>query len=95
MTCTAARATRPSPEAEKSAGRISPDIDTRLVAAVQTHAGARVHEAAGLLNTYFLWSQLLAQADEAGNRTLAREAMGEACKAKWRLRQFLVPPQHQ
>jgi hypothetical protein len=34
--------------------RVRPQIDTRLVAAVQRGAGARCHEAAGLLQTYYL-----------------------------------------
>src|SRR3954466_15187352 len=35
-------------------GGVRPQIDTRLVAAVQRGAGARCHEAAGLLQQYYL-----------------------------------------
>lgn len=35
-------------------GELRPQIDTRLVAAVQRGAGARCHEAAGLLQQYYL-----------------------------------------
>ena len=35
-------------------GGLRPQLDTRLVAAVQRGAGARCHEAAGLLHQYYL-----------------------------------------
>jgi len=66
------------------------EIDTRLVAAVQARAGSRVHEAAGLLNSYYLWSGILARADRmAGdsNWAMAVEQVGEA---KRRLKEFLT-----
>jgi hypothetical protein len=35
-------------------GAVGPQVDTRLVAAVQRGAGANCHEAAGLLQQYYL-----------------------------------------
>ena len=65
------------------------EIDTRLVAAVQSRAGSRVHEAAGLLNSYYLWSGVLAQADETpGDPTFAM-AVEQVGEARRRLKEFL------
>jgi hypothetical protein len=64
-------------------------VDLRLISAVQTHAGARCHEAAGLLSCYALWTELHRQAvagrdvDEAQRSRKALED-GEA-----KLRRFL------
>ncbi len=66
------------------------EIDTRLVAAVQARAGSRVHEAAGLLNAYYLWSGVLAQAEKPlGNPTLP-VALDQVREAKRRLKEFLT-----
>jgi hypothetical protein len=53
------------------------NVDLQLVAAVQTHAGARCHEAGTLLNCYTLWAELNQQAvrthnvrDERASRTI-------------------------
>ncbi len=65
------------------------ETDTRLVAAVQARAGARVDEAAGLLNSYYLWSGILSQADGTpGDPTFAM-AVEQVGEAKRRLREFL------
>jgi hypothetical protein len=64
-------------------------IDTRLVAAVQTRAGAKVHEAAGLLNGYYLWSDVLAQAARSHDESTLDLALPQVCAARRRLRQFL------
>jgi hypothetical protein len=69
-------------------GRVPP-VDTRLVAAVQRSAGARVHEAAGLLNAYHLWAAVQARATWHRDGALAQEAEHQVSAAKVRLRQFL------
>ena len=66
-----------------------PEIDTRLVAAVQARAGARVHEAAGLLNSYYLWSGILSQADGTPGDPAFAMAVEQVGEAKRRLKQFL------
>lgn len=66
-------------------------IDTRLVAAVQATAGARIHEAAALLNGYYIWSELLKRALNRNDKPKAALALGKVCSAKRQLRQFLVP----
>jgi hypothetical protein len=64
-------------------------IDTRLVAAVQAKAGARVHEAAGLLNQYRLTRELLRRAFERGDQNALAEHRDQFRKLKIRLRQFV------
>ncbi len=66
-------------------------IDTRLVAAVQARAGARIHEAAALLNGYYIWSELLKRALNRNDKPKAAQALGQVCSAKRQLRQFLIP----
>ena len=63
-------------------------IDTRLVATVQARAGSRVHEAAGLLQSYFLWSHLMGHATERSSPSVS-VATREVCNARRRLREFL------
>lgn len=65
-------------------------IDTRLVAAVQTRAGARVHEAAGLLNGYYLWAGLLDRAERLHDQRMIETAVPQVRRAKVRLRRFLT-----
>ena len=65
-------------------------IDTRLVAAVQARAGSRVHEAAGLLNSYYLWSGVLAQAGRTPESPTLAMAFDQVCQAKRRLKEFLT-----
>jgi hypothetical protein len=64
-------------------------IDTRLVAAVQQNAGAKVHEAAGLLNAYYLWASVHARACLQRDAKLANEASDQLAGARARLRRFL------
>ena len=64
-------------------------IDTRLVAAVQRSAGAKVHEAAGLLNAYYLWASVHARAAWQQDAKLAGEALDQLATARARLRRFL------
>ena len=65
-------------------------IDTRLVAAVQRNAGGRVHEAAGLLNAYYLWASVHARAAWQQDAKLASEAFDQLATARARLRRFLA-----
>jgi len=64
-------------------------IDTRLVAAVQARAGARTHEAAGLLNGYYLWATILADDGPQHSDRLNGDAQRQFTAARVRLRQFL------
>jgi hypothetical protein len=66
-------------------------IDTRLVSAVQARAGARVHEAAGLLSGYYVWCEVLKRAIRRDDQSKVAQALGQVCAAKRKLRQFLVP----
>lgn len=67
-------------------------IDTRLVAAVQSRAGARVHEAAGLLQEYYLWVNLLARAERLSDQSLNELAFPQMNASRARLRKFLAGP---
>ena len=64
-------------------------VDTRLVAAVQRNAGAKVHEASGLLNAYYLWASVHARAAWEQDAKLANEALDQLTGARARLRRFL------
>ncbi len=64
-------------------------IDTRLVATVQARSGGRVHEAAGLLQSYYSWAHVMGHATERSSPSLAT-ATREVCQAKRRLREFLA-----
>ena len=67
-------------------------IDTRLVATVQARAGRRVHEAAGLLQSYYLWAHVMGHATQNSSPSLPL-AIREVSNAKRRLREFLFPGQ--
>ena len=66
------------------------DIDTRLVAAVQARAGARVHEAAGMLNEYRLLWELLRRARDQGDGDSLNQYRGQFRDAEVSLRRFLL-----
>lgn len=83
---------RKRPEMSPSIGKGAAEIDTRLVAAVQRRAGARVHEAAGLLNEYYLWAKLLARAEQRSDQSLAEQACPQVSASRARLRRFLIEP---
>jgi hypothetical protein len=68
---------------------VLPVLDTRLVAAVQAGAGARCHEAAGLLQGYYLWLKLYRMAVEHGADDVA-EVAEMFRQTKVRLRAFLT-----
>ena len=65
-------------------------IDTRLVATVQARAGRRIHEAAGLLQAYYLWAHVTGHATQNSSPSLA-VAIREVSNAKRCLREFLSP----
>ena len=69
-------------------GRARPRIDTRLVAAIQRGAGARCHEAAGLLQQYYFCVENcraeLARADTGYTVSDASWAMLQRTKAQLR-----------
>jgi hypothetical protein len=78
----------PGGQWHSAAGR-GDGIDTRLVAAVQARAGARVHEAAGLLNEYRLTRELLRRANDRGDENARAEHRRQLRQTEYRLRQFL------
>ena len=64
-------------------------VDTRLVAAVQGGAGARCHEAANLLQTYYNCAEVYrVRLQRSAER--AQQAWCVLQQAKVRLRQFLT-----
>jgi hypothetical protein len=71
-------------------GQWKGEIDTRLVAAVHARAGSRVHEAAGLLNAYYLWSGVLEQAENTSGSPTLPMALDQVREAKRRLKEFLT-----
>ncbi|MEZ0268384.1 MAG: hypothetical protein ACAI43_26955 [Phycisphaerae bacterium] len=77
------------PGAGVGTGGVRPEIDTRLVAAVQAAAGARCHEAAGLLQSYLLWARIYRTAQDT--RAPDEAEVGETFRqTKVRLRAFLT-----
>ena len=69
---------------------LSLPINSRLVAAVQTHAGARCHETANLLSNYYLSADVYRRRLGRGDRTAADAAFQTLKQAEVRLRQFLT-----
>ena len=65
------------------------EVDTRLVAAVQGGAGARCHEAANLLQTYYNCAEVY-RVRQQRNAERAQQAWCVLQQAKVRLRQFLT-----
>jgi hypothetical protein len=66
-------------------------LDTRLVAAVQAAAGARCHEAANLLQTYYMSTEAYRVTSRQGNSPAAAAEARALCQAaKVRLRDFLA-----
>jgi hypothetical protein len=54
------------------------NVDVQLIARIQTHAGARCHEASNLLNCYTLWAELnhrAVRAYDARNEHVSREIL--------------------
>ena len=65
------------------------NIDVRLIAAVQVHAGAHCHEAGDLLAAYELWAELHRQAVDAHHEDEARESRDVLCETEADLRRLL------
>jgi hypothetical protein len=77
-----------SPTTSAAAAELSAfNLDLRLVAKVQAHAGAQCHEAAGLLFAYNLCADVLRDAADASE---ARDARASLDRAERELRQFLA-----
>jgi hypothetical protein len=64
------------------------DVDTRLVAAVQSGAGARCHEAANLLQSYLVCAEVYRMRLQR-RKEKAQEAWSTLQQAKVKLRKFL------
>ena len=70
-------------------GAVGP-IDTRLVAAVQCRAGARVHEAANLVQAYFNLAEAHKRAARRNDPAAAEAAGRQVRAAVVNLRRFLA-----
>jgi hypothetical protein len=75
---------------ETATAILSLPINSRLVAAVQTHAGARCHESANLLSNYYLSADVYRRRLGRGDRTAADAAWLTLKQAEIRLREFLT-----
>jgi hypothetical protein len=84
----------------RAAHRLAPEfrptplavVNTRLVAAVQSRAGARCHESANLLHTYYLCADVYRSRARRGDDAAAVDAAWQMLKrAEVRIREFLVP----
>jgi hypothetical protein len=66
-------------------------LDTRLIAAVQTRGGGRCHQAAGLLNAYYLCGEVYRRAScrASAEAVEVAEARRALCQSEDRLRNFL------
>ena len=73
-----------------AAAVLSLPINSRLVAAVQTHAGARCHESANLLSNYYLSADVYRRRLGRGDPTAADAAWRTLKQAEVRLREFLT-----
>ena len=65
-------------------------LDTRLIAAVQARAGARVHESAGLLYAYRLSADCYRLTLTTGDSRAAARARMNYELSEWRLRRFVA-----
>ena len=65
-------------------------LNTRLVAAVQTSAGAHCHESANLLQAYYFRAEVYRMQLRNRNSTAAEAARRNVHQAEVRLRQFLT-----
>ena len=65
------------------------NVDVQLISAVQTHAGARCHEAANLLACYSFWADLHRQALRDHDARQARTSRGGLEESEVSLRRFL------
>ncbi len=65
-------------------------LDTRLIAAVQIRAGARCHESAGLLHTYFLCAEVYREQFARGLARAGAATWTMLQRAELQLRRFLA-----
>jgi hypothetical protein len=65
-------------------------LNTRLVAAVQTNAGAHCHESANLLQAYYFRAEVYQVQLRNKNASAAEAARRSVHQAEVRLRQFLT-----
>ena len=65
-------------------------LNTRLVAAVQSRAGARCHESANLLQAYYFRAEVYRMQLRNKNSVAAEAARRSVHQAEVRLRQFLT-----
>jgi hypothetical protein len=71
------------------------DLDTRLIAAVQTRGGARCHRAANLLRSYYMCADVCRSRLHAGSAPAIKAACLRLQAWERRLRDFLsssLPP---
>lgn len=69
---------------------MSSPVNTRLVAAVQTHAGARCHVSANLLSAYYLSADVYRKRCGRGDEAAVNSAWRTFKEAEIRLRHFLT-----
>lgn len=72
------------------AAAAAPVVNTRLVAAVQARAGARCHQSANLLSTYYLCADVYRMRMGRGDASSSAEAWRTLKQAEQRLREFLT-----
>jgi hypothetical protein len=65
------------------------ELDTRLIAAVQTQAGARCHRSANLLHSYYLCADVYKAKMRKGDLDASRVARQRFQESENRLREFL------
>ena len=81
--------TASSPCTAERCGDLPVTLDTRLIAAVQSRAGARCHQAASLLHVYYMCADVYRAKLHRGDHELARAALGRLHECERRLRDFL------
>jgi hypothetical protein len=73
-----------------AAAAVSSPVNTRLVAAVQTRAGARCHQSANLLSAYYLSADVYRKRCGRGDDAAASAAWRTFKQAEIQLRHFLT-----
>ena len=79
-----------SPSTTRQPAAVPINLDTRLIAAVQTRAGARCHQAASLLHGYYMCAEVYRAKQRRGDRELVQAALGRLQECERRLRDFLT-----
>jgi hypothetical protein len=67
-------------------------LDTRLIAAVQSRAGARCHQSGNLLHSYYLCADLCRCRIKRGDAEASKAAWKRFLEIENRLREFLFNP---